>query len=457
MLRRWIASGLVLAGLGLGCGSRPSEPATPRLFVFALDGLEWRVLLPLLEAGRLPTLAGLIERGVAGRLETLVPTKSPRIWTSIATGRSPEDHGILDFVKHPEGEDGPAFPYLGLDRRVKAFWNILSDHEVRNATIGWWATWPAEFVDGLMLAQTHSKARRAGPIFDKQAGEPIGLVHPPAHEDAVLGAFDEFDATIDDWMARVFGTFPDDLPEPAADRVESCAWALRADLTYFAAGRYARSLEPPPRCTTIYAGGTDVVAHRFWAAHAPAVYGLTPDALEPRTFGHMVTAYYEFIDAQLGAFLAEEAPPFDVLVVSDHGMGRNLDWTRDQPVPKLSGQHTRGNDGVLILAGPSFRREPFGSYDRAPAEVPRIAHVYDLCPTILALCGVPAGADMPGRVLAEWLTPARADDVPARIPTHEDPAWHARRARRAATVTVRAESAERLEQLDALGYLEGDE
>jgi len=442
-----------------GCGPAEPEPdeAPPPLVVFALDGLEWRVLLPLLADGRLPTLAGLIERGVAGKLETLKPTKSPRIWTSIATGRTPEDHGILDFVRRPQGDDGPIYPYTGVDRRVKAWWNILSDEGVTNATIGWWATWPVETVDGFMLAPTNTKARREGPIFDRVEGRSSALVHPPALEDEVLAEFDRFDATIDDWMERVFGPLPDELPRGAKGRLDGCSWALRADLTYWSAAHRTREGGERPRCTTIYSGGTDVIAHRFWAAFAPRAFGLAEDSLEVRAFGHMIPAYYEFIDAELGEFLAQE-PDVNVLVVSDHGMGRDRTWTRGESIPRLSGLHAWQNAGVLIAAGPSILGRPFPPFeDTHPNQVPRIAQVYDICPTVLALCDVPVGDDMEGDVLTYLLTPEfRAAFPPRSVPTHEDEAWQRYQARRAATWSVGVESTERVEQLDALGYLEGE-
>jgi hypothetical protein len=59
-----------------------------------MDGLEWSVLRPLLQAGKCPNLASLMKRGSFGRLGTLSLTLSPVVWTTIATGKTPDRHRI---------------------------------------------------------------------------------------------------------------------------------------------------------------------------------------------------------------------------------------------------------------------------------------------------------------------------------------------------------------------------
>ena len=83
-----------------GCGrshaprsfqEHPRPALAAPVLVLGIDGFEWSVVLPLLAEGRMPTLAALMERGVVGKLSTLDPTVSPRLWTTIATGKLPED------------------------------------------------------------------------------------------------------------------------------------------------------------------------------------------------------------------------------------------------------------------------------------------------------------------------------------------------------------------------------
>ena len=71
--------------------------AQPRVIVVGWDGADWALLDPLLEAGRLPHLKSLLEKGAQARLETYRPRASPLLWTTIATGLTPPEHGVVDF------------------------------------------------------------------------------------------------------------------------------------------------------------------------------------------------------------------------------------------------------------------------------------------------------------------------------------------------------------------------
>ena len=81
-----------------------SPPTKRKVLLVGWDAADWKVMTPLMEQGRMPNLAGLIERGVMGNLATLQPVLSPMLWTSIATGKRPFKHGILGFTEPtPDG------------------------------------------------------------------------------------------------------------------------------------------------------------------------------------------------------------------------------------------------------------------------------------------------------------------------------------------------------------------
>jgi predicted AlkP superfamily phosphohydrolase/phosphomutase len=99
----------------------------------------------------MPNLAALIERGSRSRLLTISPTLSPVIWTTIATGVKPERHGIVDFTAVNK-DTGAAVPVTSNLRRVPALWNILSGAGRTVGFVGWWASFPAEKVDGYIVS-----------------------------------------------------------------------------------------------------------------------------------------------------------------------------------------------------------------------------------------------------------------------------------------------------------------
>jgi len=102
--------------------------------VLALDGGSWDLLDGYIERGLLPNLAKLRKSGVWGPLKSIKPSSSPVIWTTVATGKTPEKHGITFFVRFPTGKTGQPVPVARTLRHTKAIWNILGDHE-RLATV----------------------------------------------------------------------------------------------------------------------------------------------------------------------------------------------------------------------------------------------------------------------------------------------------------------------------------
>jgi hypothetical protein len=126
------------------------SPSGQRVLLIGIDGATWEDLEPLLAAGQLPNLDRLRRDGAWGILKSFHPTASAIIWTSIATGKTPEKHGIRAFVAPlPTGELVPVSSNM---RRVEAIWNILSTAGIRVGVVGWWVSWPAEEVLGFFCS-----------------------------------------------------------------------------------------------------------------------------------------------------------------------------------------------------------------------------------------------------------------------------------------------------------------
>ena len=157
---------LVLAAAGLfalglpACGGGEESPG--KVLIIGLDGAEWSLIRPLVEAGEMPNLAGLMERGIHGNLRSLEPPqKSPAIWTTIATGKSPEVHGIRTFVDKEDGK-----PLTRNLRKARALWNIVSGINRTAGVVGWLMTWPAEPVNGFVVSDyvQYSPGRKGGKL-----------------------------------------------------------------------------------------------------------------------------------------------------------------------------------------------------------------------------------------------------------------------------------------------------
>src|ERR687895_567236 len=74
-----------------------------RVLIVGWDGVDWKVLAPMLEAGELPALAALIDRGAHGDCLSTIPSHSWCAWPSFMTGLNPAGHGVFDILEHKPG------------------------------------------------------------------------------------------------------------------------------------------------------------------------------------------------------------------------------------------------------------------------------------------------------------------------------------------------------------------
>ena len=106
-----------------------------KVLLIGWDAADWKVIHPLMDAGKMPALKKLVESGVMGKMATLDPPLSPMLWTSIATGKRPYKHGIHGFTEPTP--DGKALrPIYSTNRKCEAIWNILSYKHKKTHVVG---------------------------------------------------------------------------------------------------------------------------------------------------------------------------------------------------------------------------------------------------------------------------------------------------------------------------------
>lgn len=441
-----------------------AHPLPRPLVVVGVDGLEWRLVLDLAAKGRLPNLRKMMDDGVSARLSTLEPALSPPIWTSMATGVPPDVHGIRAFVQ-PGLRDAGGRPllYTNRERRVKALWNIAGDAGIPSCVVGYWMTFPVEELRGVMVAQTGAAPgsddeaapgdeapHRKGSLQEGRSGQ----VHPPELEARV---FDLARRSRTAAAARERDLFGDTSawPAPMKRLVEHSRWSLAADTAYQSVA--LDLLGEPGRCglAVVYLGLPDVLGHRFWRWAYPGDFSPAPSTDETAAFGDVLAHAYEQVDAFVGEVRRKAGPGATVIVASDHGMGAfrpkaRVDLEDDDGPLLRNGGHSAARQAFFVGAGPGLRREANTATDAGG--VPSRGSILDFTPTMLALLGLPRGADMTGHAIGGVLAPAFLAAHPqGEIPTHTPADWGA--TRRLADAAA-APPADRIEQLRGLGYLE---
>lgn len=416
-------------------------PGRPRVLVLGFDGLDPDTVDLLLAEGKLPHFAQLRLGGAYGRLQSFRPMLSPILWTTIATGKRPDQHGIGHFVVHEAGTERTA-PVTSDLRRVQALWNLFSDAGRRVGTLGWWATWPPEKVDGFIASDHLAWHFLFAQGFEEQSGP--GATYPPELERRLqpmlvrpqqIGAAD---------LAPFIDVTAEELARPfsLSDDLQHFRWVLATMRSYEAIGLELWKSERPDLMLA-YFEGTDSTAHLF--GHLFRAEGLAGELAEQQQrYGHAVEEIYAYADRILGEFLAALDSRTTLIVLSDHGFELGqlpVDPSRLRDMRRVS-EEFHQEEGVLFFYGAGVRAGV--RFDGAT--------LLDVAPTVLALGGLPAARDMPGVVLK---APFR--DLPQleRIETYETA--DRRDGRSAGPSPARDDRVDGalVEHLQSLGYLGG--
>src|SRR4051794_13973864 len=86
--------------------AKMSERLAKRLLIVGWDAADWALIDYLIGSGEMPVMRNLLANGVRADLVTLEPKLSPLLWTSIATGKTADKHGILNFVEPDPAGNG---------------------------------------------------------------------------------------------------------------------------------------------------------------------------------------------------------------------------------------------------------------------------------------------------------------------------------------------------------------
>jgi predicted AlkP superfamily phosphohydrolase/phosphomutase len=365
-----------------------------KVLLLGLDGLDWDLILPWLRAGTMPNLDRLMKSGSWGVMETIVPTLSPLIWTSIATGVTPDRHGILDFVERDPAR-GVMVPVTGRSRRVPAIWNIASALGRTVSVVGWWGSWPADRVNGLMVSDRLYYTLTQGLTKEVLREDPPEMIFPKERQEEFVELRNRAVAETDWAAVRYFMNIEEQAFDVAvaADRgmedpVDGFRRLLAATRTYLGAGLL--QADGKPDLAMVYLEGTDTIGHLL-APYVPPPT-LEVDPLVAARYVAAVPKYFQIVDRWIGRYL-EQYPleEYAVVVVSDHG----FKWQEGRP------RGLSGTDGptAALWHEPDAAFVVAGRGVRALGRVEAQASIYDVAPTLAALLGLPTDPAWKGKPL----------------------------------------------------------
>jgi tetratricopeptide (TPR) repeat protein len=425
-------------------GGKPVRPAP--VIVVGWDGGDWKLLDPLMQRGLMPNLSALLARGRSWNLETVNPMISPLIWTTLATGRTPVDHGVADF-QELDPKTRARLPISGWSRKVPAVWNVASDRGLKVGVVGWWATWPAEKVNGFFVSD------RASPVLfpaEVLSGSPA-LTWPDGLADGVrlvgrrdgTPGFDEVSRALKITRAEFDAAVA--AKKDLSDPITGYQKILGSTRVY---ARTALELydREKPDLTMVYFEGTDEIGHLLARFYPPKLPNISEE--EFRKYEGGVAAYFQEADRILGEFMKRaESAGGNLVLVSDHG----FKWGADRPSFYSSIQFDTAflwheSPGILAAEGPAF-----------PAAAARgKAGVFDVTPTLCRLLGLPADPAFEGRPVP-GLAAARMPAAPPAVSWTKTFKVERLAVRYSSTDADKKAGEEFTKKLISLGYLTGAE
>jgi tetratricopeptide (TPR) repeat protein len=410
------------------------HPAMSRkVLLIGWDAADWKVITPLLDAGRMPHLERLVTGGVMGNLATLQPALSPMLWTSIATGKRAYKHGIHGFAE-PDPRTGGVRPITNLGRKVKAVWNILQQNGLQSNVVGWWPSFPAEPISGVMVSNHFQQAPKADPT----APWPLkpGVLHPPRLAEA-LAEFRIRPSEFEGDMLLPFVPRAESIDQQKDPRLFSLAKILAENAGVHAAATALIQHEPWD-FMAVYFDGIDHLCHAFMKYHPPRLEWVSEADFD--LYQGVINGGYEFFDLMLGAYLQLAGEETTVIVMSDHGFHPDHLRPREIPNEPAGPADEHREFGILAMRGPGLKRD----------ELIHGAGLLDITPTILTLFGLPLGRDMDGRPLVNaFIEPPPITTIDSWEDVSGDTGQHPPNLQ-----ADPVDQAEALRQLVDLGYIE---
>lgn len=239
----------------------------------------------------LPALARLVDRGVSGRLESVIPPITVPAWSCMMSSKTPGDLGIYGFRNRTDHSYEGLSIANGSAVREPRLWDLLTRAGKRSIVLSVPGTYPVRPLNGVMvscfLTPSTKQQYTFPPTLRREVEQTVG---------EYLFDCPEFRTADRDDLVRQIYTMTERRFDLAEHLLVAKPWELFAMVEM----------------------GTDRMHHAFWKDMDPQHRKHEPGG----AFESTIRDYYRFVDARVGRLLEHADDETAVLVVSDHGAKR---------------------------------------------------------------------------------------------------------------------------------------
>jgi len=244
-----------------------------KVMLIGLDCAEPSLVLERWRA-ELPTLSALMERGVYGRLTSVVPPITVPAWSCMMSSRTPGDLGIYGFRNRADHSYDALYVANGADVKPPRLWDLATREGKPSIVLGVPGTYPPRPLNGVMVScfLTPSLESRYTypPLLRREVEQVVG--------DYLFDCTNFRTEEKDDLLRQIYD-MTDRRFRLADHLLRTKPWELFAMVEM----------------------GTDRIHHGFWKRMDD------------------VLAYYRHVDGLVASLLEHADDDTAVLVVSDHG------------------------------------------------------------------------------------------------------------------------------------------
>jgi len=269
-----------------------------KVLVVGLDGGGFDLLKPWIDQGELPFLKKMMDEGISGELESVIPPVTAPAWNSFITGKNPGKHGIYDFFYRDA--DFKPHPINSHTRKDQAIWEIIGDEDGVSLVLNLPTTYPPRALKGALITD-----------FLTPSGKD-DFTYPLHLAKEIEGKFGKYPLFFKTPSLAV--NLTDSLTESF---LQECMHALtyKFEVVHFLQEKF------DPHFVILHIWESDPICHALWHV-IDRGHPLFEESVFQR-HGEKILTYFRRFDQETQRLWekmgGEETPLF---IISDHGFGR---------------------------------------------------------------------------------------------------------------------------------------